>query len=55
MKKALKILSHIVLTLLFLGYIAYQFRNDTIERLYGRQVNGPEVEYPSDWSFSNGV
>ena len=54
MKKALKILSHIVLTLLFLGYIAYQFRTDPIERLSGRQVTGPEVEYPADWSFSKG-
>ena len=52
MKKALKILSHIVLTLLFLGYIAYQFRTDPIERLSGRQVTGPEVDYPADWSFS---
>ena len=52
MKKALKILSHIVLTLLFLGYIAYQFRTDPIERLSGRQMTGSEFSYPGDWSFS---
>ena len=48
MKKAFKILSHIVLTLLFLGYIAYQFRTDPIENLSGRQVTGREVGYPGD-------
>ena len=53
MKKAFKILSHIVLTLLFLGYIAYQFRTDPIEILSGRQVTGPEVGYPADWSFTD--
>ena len=53
MKKALKILTHIVLTLLFIGYIAYQFRTDPIEILSGRQVTGPEQSYPADWSFTD--
>ena len=53
MKKALKIFSHIVLTLLFLGYIAYQFRTDPIETLSGRQVTGPELSYPVDWSLAD--
>ena len=54
MKKVLKILSHIALTLLFIGYIAYQFRTDPIEILTGRQVTGAEVSYPADWTFADG-
>ena len=53
MKKALKIITHIVLTLLFLGYLAYQFRTEPIEILSGRQVTGPEQSYSSDWSFTD--
>ena len=54
MKKVLKILSHIALTLLFIGYIGYQFRTDPIEILTGRQVTGVEVSYPVDWTFADG-
>lgn len=53
MKKVLKILSHSILTLLFVGYIAYQFRADPIGVVSGRGLTGEEVAYPQDWTFSN--
>lgn len=53
MKKVLKILSHTLLTLLFVGYIAFQFRTDPIGIVAGRALSGDEVAYPADWSFSN--
>ena len=51
--KIVKILSHAVLTILFVLYIAYQFRTDPIGILAGKQVTGEEVSYPADWSFSD--
>lgn len=53
MKKVLKILSHIVLTALFIGYIAYQFRTDPISVISGQRLSGEEVAYPSDWDFTD--
>lgn len=53
MKKVLKILSHIVLTLLFVGYIAYQFRTDPIGIVSGRALSGEEVAYPANWDFTD--
>ncbi len=53
MKKVIKILSHIILTLAFIAYIAYQFRTDPIGILAGKRVTGEEMAYPADWSFSN--
>ncbi len=53
MKKFLKIVSHATLTLLFVLYIAYQFRTDPIGILAGKKVTGEEVSYPADWSFSD--
>lgn len=53
MKKVLKIVSHATLTLLFVLYIAYQFRTDPIGVLAGKQLTGDEVAYPVDWRFTN--
>lgn len=53
MKKVLKIVSHSLLTLLFVGYIAYQFRTDPIAVISGKQLSGDEVAYPADWAFTN--
>ena len=50
--KILKILSHIVLTLLFVTYIAYQFRTDPISIISGKRLSGDEVSYPADWAFT---
>lgn len=51
--KILKILSHIVLTLLFVTYIAYQFRTDPIGLISGKKLSGDEVSYPADWAFTS--
>jgi|AP95_1055475.scaffolds.fasta_scaffold00017_19 hypothetical protein len=51
--KILKILSHIVLTLLFVTYIAYQFRTDPIGLISGTKLSGEEVSYPADWAFTS--
>lgn len=51
--KILKILAHATLTILFVLYIAYQFRTDPIGVVAGKRVTGEEVAYPADWSFSD--
>ena len=50
--KVIKILTHILLTLLFVAYIGYQFRTDPIGILSGKRVTGEEQAYPVDWVFS---
>ena len=44
---------HTVLTLLFVAYVAYQFRTDPIGMMSGRAVTGEEVAYPANWDFTN--
>ena len=51
--KIIKILSHIILTLAFVTYIAYQFRTDPMGVLAGKRLSGDEYAYPADWAFSN--
>ncbi len=51
--KIIKILSHTILTLAFVAYIAYQFRTDPIHMFSGKRLSGDEFSYPSDWAFSN--
>ncbi len=51
--KVLKIISHIVLTLLFVTYIAYQFRTDPIGLISGKKLSGDEESYPADWAFTS--
>ncbi|MGI9322014.1 MAG: hypothetical protein ACR2PJ_00390 [Pseudomonadales bacterium] len=53
MKKAIKILIHLTLTLAFVAYIAYQFRTDPIGRMAGKAVTGMEVAYPKNWDFTS--
>lgn len=53
MKKVLKIVTHATLTLLFVFYIAYQFRGDPIGMLAGKQLSGDEVAYPVSWEFTD--
>ena len=51
--KIIKILAHIMLTLAFVAYIAYQFRTDPMGILAGKRLSGDEYAYPADWAFSN--
>ena len=51
MKKVVTGLVHLVLTVAFVAYIAYQFRTDPIGPLSGRELSGEEAPYPGDWGF----
>lgn len=52
----MRILRTVAIALLVLivgAAIAYQFRTDPIGPLSGKQLSGPEADYPSDWAFTN--
>jgi len=52
----MRILRTIVITILVLivgAAFAYQFRTDPIGPLSGKQLSGPEADYPVNWDFTN--
>ena len=51
--KYLKILGAVLGALIVLAGVLYPFRRDPIAMGAGKELTGPEVAYPADWSFSD--
>jgi hypothetical protein len=51
--KLLKVTGRVLAVLVVAASIAWLFRHDPIGPLSGRQLIGPELPYPDDWSFTD--
>ncbi len=53
MMRSLRVVGFVLLGLIVVAGLAFQFRTDPIGPLAGKRLSGEERPFPGDWEFSN--